>query len=188
MEKKFRTVAISAFAIALFGLIVLLFGCSGLDGVISKPPNDINELQAKYCGGQPSVILNIFGDPMAEDVLLKTANCALLQYDVYSAKKARAILDVCKKYLSREDNTISGADVFKFACDQIEDLKKVIGPAQPILILSTLAPRINVPDILTPCDKKLLLAHIEHQMDVIDLCENMTAEEAKQADKLNTAD
>jgi hypothetical protein len=159
----------SIIAIALLSLAAMV-GCASLENAISPSPESLEELQAKYCGGGESVILKVFGDPMTEDTLFKTAGCALLQYDAYSVEQARKTLDTCKYYLSMENIVISGADVFKFVYRQVESLREVTDSSQPILILSILAPRIDVPDVLTPCDKRLLLAHIEHQMEILDLC------------------
>ena len=166
MKGKLKASIIAIVALSLAAIV----GCSSLDNTITPSPEALEALQVKYCGGEESVILKIFGDPMTEDTLLKTANCALLQYDAYSVEQARKTLETCKHYLSMENIVISGADVFQFIHQQIKGLREITDPSQPILILSILAPRIDVPDILTPCDKQMLLAHIEHQMEILDLC------------------
>ena len=174
MKGKLKASIISIVALSLAAIV----GCSSLNNAITPSPETLEELRANYCNGEESVILKIFGDPMTEDTLLKTANCALLQYDAYSVEQARKTLETCKYYLSMENIVISGADVFKFVYQQIKQLREITDSSQPILILSILAPRIDVPDILTPCDKRLLLAHIEHQMEILDLCRPISLAQA----------
>jgi len=127
------------------------------------------ELTAKYCGSstEDSVILKIFGDPTNEDLLLQVANGVMLAKNIYSVELACVVFDECEKYLSMDDMIITGADVFNFAMERISALKSLVGDNPMLLMLSPLAPAINVPDILTACDKQLLLAHIAKQRIVL---------------------
>jgi len=127
------------------------------------------ELTAKYCGSstEDSVILKIFGDPSNEDLLLQIANGVMLSKNIYSVELVGIMFDECEKYLSMDDMIITGADVFNFAMERISALKSLVGDNPMLLMLSPLAPAINVPDILTACDKQLLLAHIAKQRIVL---------------------
>lgn len=149
----------------------LLAGC-----FTTKANKDVDSLRAQYCAGGESVIIDTIGDPVTANILLQSANCALLQYDVYSVQKANAIIDAAITYLSDSGSVITGADVFAFMYKHVEELRKELGVIQPIIILSALAPQINVPDVLTECDRALLLKHLEIQKMIIEQCAVISAE------------
>jgi hypothetical protein len=148
-----------------------LTGCGGINSQLF-PSTSYEDLTAKYCDGEDSFILEKLGDPLRADSLLRASNCAMLQYDVYSYQEAEKVLDGFEAYLDATDGPLTGADVYTFAVNAISGLKEDASAkgATPLLILSDMAPAINVPTLLTPCDRKLLRLHIERQRSILELC------------------
>ena len=152
------------FCITMLFIALLLPGCLSWTSTVS-----LDELMTTYCADtdEGSVILKIFGDPKNESLILQAANGVMVANDYYTVEQAEKVLDECEKYLQMDNIVISGSDVFAFATQKIKWLKEKVGDDKALLSLSVLAPSLDIPDVLTPCDKQLLLIHIQQQRDVL---------------------
>lgn len=109
---------------------------------------------------KPSLICKRLSNPEQADVLLQVANIQGLKNDVYSGEEALKFLDFCEQLINKSTTYF---DMTNYISNVFDDYEL------EVLILSRYMPKLAVDIPITNYDRQLLLAHIQHQREVISM-------------------
>jgi hypothetical protein len=153
MIKKSKTMVGYVCALVLL-MSVTLFGCAGLS---TSPENSV-------CTDVPegdSLICSKLKNPEQIDSLLLAVNYAAIRKGTYSPARAIVVLNDIEVIVKR------GGITYLDLINEVTDILKQKDAAAVMLILS---PNLNLFQEAIPIksfDQKLLLAHIEHQRQLL---------------------
>lgn len=140
------------FAVLLVGVIFLFVGCAGMSLFPNKEPLCTPEEQA-------TSIIYKYVDPATADFTLLLGVATLLDKD---PTKAPLIEQILMKAQALVESGIS-YELFS------KELVGLLGPMQFVVINPLLAGFQNFSIPIKPCDKKLMLGHIENQLQLVRL-------------------
>lgn len=135
--------------------IVFLVCCAGTRFV---PPPE--------CEGSKSLILERIPDPAGASLVLQVANLELLKHNAYTKQEALEVIRTIEEYSAVEN--ITYGDLVVYVLSRFENFNKEMGAE--ILLASQYLKVLNEAVPISPCDKALILAHLEKQRKVVLLC------------------
>lgn len=153
--------AIIAVCLALCMLsFTALTGCAVMEKIRAKAEVSNAELKAKHCPGEKSIILDNIPHAKKADIVLTVGDYAVLQNNPQLVPKVAAFFNKAKAHLDDTSTSITGQEAVAYMTENIKFLQGKYG--KHLFFISQLAASIDVPDPLTPCDRKLLKLHIEN--------------------------
>jgi len=119
-----------------------------------------------YCVGQPSLIYDVAEkthiDPATVSQLLVFADYTALKHNAYLPDQARSAIDTLKDLLQANPTY---AAMVQFAGNWVSYLNNYAGAL--IVVMPVFLTDLNKPLLISACDRKLLLAHLARQEEML---------------------
>jgi hypothetical protein len=116
-------------------------------------------------GQESSLILKTIKDPKAASIVLQFANLEALKHNLYNKEQVEQVLDTAE-YMINQD-AITFRTLIGFIRDRCEEVNGLVG--SEIFVLSQYIDVLDVGVEISPCDKDLLIRHINKQRVILEM-------------------